>query len=59
MNKLSTLRRLSLVASELRMMRDHQEAIPCSDKVDICNDFDQIIDKVEALQHKIKVEGVD
>ena len=38
---------------EIRHLRDHQEVIACTEKDDICDYFDQVLDSLEALRRKI------
>lgn len=55
MNKKDTIKRLEEIRGRVEFVRDEQDVIPCDDGKCICNDFDQIRDKLGNLIEKIKV----
>ena len=59
MNKYEVLESLTQMQVVLIELRDEQTAIKCSDKHDICNDFDRIRDSIEELKERFKEEGVE
>jgi len=45
---------LSGIKTIILVLRDDQEVVPCNDKDDICNYFDQIADRIDDTIDKIR-----
>lgn len=52
--KEEVLQRLEAMQKELLNIRDKQYAIKCTDKDDICNDFDRASDALSELMVRFK-----
>jgi len=52
--KADVLQRIEKIKNDLRNLRDDQTAVPCSDKYDICDNFDWVLDRFEQLEERFK-----
>ena len=51
---------LTVMAGELRGLRDSQEVIKCTEKHDICNAFDHVLDALADLRQRfVETEDKD